>query len=164
MGASSANSSASLVSIPADGITLDGNLDVPVGASGIVVFVHGSGSSRHSSRNRFVAESLRRGGLATLLFDLLTPEEEAQERFTRHLRFDIDLVPIRITRQSEKRSGHRRSGGRQDSAQASSPSAPGCDESGSSSCGFVPPPSGERACPPPAPAPLPPRPESECGR
>lgn len=95
MTGSATNSSASVVPIPAD-ITLDGNLDIPAGANGIVVFAHGSGSSRHSSRNRFVAAILRQGGLATLLFDLLTPEEEAQERFTRHLRFDIDLLARRL--------------------------------------------------------------------
>jgi len=65
------------VKIPARGATLDGNLTVPPGARGIVLFVHGSGSSRHSKRNRFVARTLNEAGLATLLFDLLTPEEEA---------------------------------------------------------------------------------------
>ena len=65
------------VKIPARGATLDGNFTVPPSARGIVLFVHGSGSSRHSKRNRFVARTLNEAGLATLLFDLLTPEEEA---------------------------------------------------------------------------------------
>jgi dienelactone hydrolase len=65
------------VKIPARGAALDGNLTVPPAARGIVLFVHGSGSSRHSKRNRFVARTLNEAGLATLLFDLLTPEEEA---------------------------------------------------------------------------------------
>lgn len=93
---SSATRTGSTVAIPAGVVTLEGDLDTPVGAGGIVVFAHGSGSGRHSPRNRFVAELLRAGGLATLLFDLLTPEEEAQERFTRHLRFDIELLAGRL--------------------------------------------------------------------
>src|SRR3954447_6883406 len=77
-------------------VTLDGDLAIPDGASGIVLFAHGSGSSRHSTRNRFVAETLHEGGLATLLFDLLTEREESEERFTRHLRFDIGLLAGRL--------------------------------------------------------------------
>ncbi|MDR3621747.1 MAG: dienelactone hydrolase family protein [Paludisphaera borealis] len=77
-------------------VTLDGDLAVPEGARGIVVFAHGSGSGRRSPRNRFVAETLHEGGLATLLFDLLTEQEERLERFTRHLRFDIDLLAGRL--------------------------------------------------------------------
>jgi len=77
-------------------VALDGDLAVPEGARGIVVFAHGSGSSRRSPRNRFVAETLHQGGLATLLFDLLSEEEERQERFTRHLRFDIGLLAGRL--------------------------------------------------------------------
>jgi putative phosphoribosyl transferase len=76
--------------------TLEGDLAVPDGAHGIVLFAHGSGSGRHSPRNRFVAEALQAGGLATLLLDLLTEEEEYQERFTRHLRFDIGLLARRL--------------------------------------------------------------------
>ena len=64
------------VKISAGPVTLDGALTVPEGASILVLFVHGSGSSRHSPRNKFVAETLNRAGLATLLFDLLTREEE----------------------------------------------------------------------------------------
>jgi len=92
----SATTSAIAVRIPADTETLDGDVRIPAGANGIVVFAHGSGSSRHSSRNRFVAENLHRGGLATLLFALLTPEEEDQERITHHLRFNIHLLAQRL--------------------------------------------------------------------
>jgi putative phosphoribosyl transferase len=78
-------------------VTLEGNLDVPAGARGVILFAHGSGSSRHSSRNRFVARALREAGLATLLFDLLTTEEESVDVFTGHLRFDIGLLAERLT-------------------------------------------------------------------
>jgi putative phosphoribosyl transferase len=84
------------VRIPARDATLDGNLNVPAGASGIVLFVHGSGSSRHSPRNRFVARTLNAAGLATLLFDLLTPQEEAVDIATREHRFDIGLLAGRL--------------------------------------------------------------------
>jgi putative phosphoribosyl transferase len=84
------------VEIPASGTKLEGNLTVPEGAHGIVLFVHGSGSSRHSARNRFVAQTLNSAGLATLLFDLLTPEEEAVDIRTAHLRFDIGLLAERL--------------------------------------------------------------------
>jgi putative phosphoribosyl transferase len=84
------------IQIPARDVTLDGNLTVPDGARGIVLFVHGSGSSRHSPRNRFVAQTLNDAGLATLLFDLLTPEEEALDMRTGHLRFDIGLLAERL--------------------------------------------------------------------
>ena len=66
-------------SIPAGNVTLPGELEVPAGAVGIVLFVHGSGSSRHSPRNQFVARTIREAGTATLLFDLLTREEEAAD-------------------------------------------------------------------------------------
>lgn len=75
---------------------LEGDLVVPDGATGVVLFAHGSGSSRFSSRNRFVAEELRGGGLGTLLLDLLTREEEAVDVRTAHLRFDIDLLAGRL--------------------------------------------------------------------
>lgn len=84
------------VVVGAGGVELDGDLAIPQGARGIVMFAHGSGSSRHSSRNRFVAEVLRDGGLGTLLLDLLTPEEEQVDVRTRHLRFDIDLLADRL--------------------------------------------------------------------
>lgn len=84
------------VKIPVDNVALDGELIVPPGATGIVLFAHGSGSSRHSPRNRFVAGVIRRSGVATLLFDLLTPEEESVDIYTRHLRFDIGLLARRL--------------------------------------------------------------------
>ena len=79
-----------------DNITLEGNLDLPEDARGIVLFAHGSGSSRHSLRNQFVAQVLREAGLATLLIDLLTPQEEEWDRLTGQLRFDIDLLSQRV--------------------------------------------------------------------
>lgn len=84
------------VRIPIDSITLEGNLIIPEGAKGIVIFAHGSGSSRHSPRNQYVAQELQRSGLGTLLFDLLTVEEERVDMLTRHLRFDIDLLATRL--------------------------------------------------------------------
>jgi len=84
------------VRIATGSVELDGDLAVPEAARGMVVFVHGSGSSRRSPRNRFVAQTLHQGGLATLLFDLLTEAEEHQERVTRHLRFDIGLLAGRL--------------------------------------------------------------------
>ena len=84
------------VRVRAGDVTLAGTLAVPDGASGIVLFAHGSGSSRHSSRNRYVAERLQQGGLATLLIDLLTEQEEAVDIRTRHLRFDIGLLAKRL--------------------------------------------------------------------
>lgn len=75
---------------------LGGTLAVPEGARGLVIFAHGSGSSRFSPRNRFVAYSLRQAGLATLLFDLLTLEEEAEDEVTAELRFDIDFLARRL--------------------------------------------------------------------
>lgn len=84
------------VKIPIDSIYLEGNLSVPEGARGIIVFVHGSGSSRHSPRNQYVAEELQKEGLGTLLFDLLTVEEERIDMLTRHLRFDIELLSKRL--------------------------------------------------------------------
>jgi putative phosphoribosyl transferase len=65
--------------VPAGPVTLEGNLSIPAGARGIVLFAHGSGSSRHSPRNRFVAQSLQNAGLATLLIDLLTADEEMED-------------------------------------------------------------------------------------
>ena len=83
------------VQILSTGVRLEGNLSIPDDAKGIVLFVHGSGSSRHSPRNQYVAQTLQQGGLATLLFDLLTPEEEKIDQRTRHLRFDIGLLARR---------------------------------------------------------------------
>ena len=84
------------VRVGTGGVVLDGGFAVPDGARGVVLFAHGSGSSRHSPRNRFVAEVLREGALATLLLDLLSPEEEAADARTRQLRFDIALLAERL--------------------------------------------------------------------
>jgi putative phosphoribosyl transferase len=84
------------VQVVAGRVTLEGTLAIPPDAQGIVLFAHGSGSGRHSPRNRFVAEALREGGLATLLVDLLTAAEEAVDIRTRHLRFDIGLLAERL--------------------------------------------------------------------
>lgn len=86
----------SVVQVSADSVILDGNLIVPQGARGIVLFAHGSGSSRFSTRNRYVAHVLRKAGLATLLIDLLTADEEKMDIQTRHLRFDIELLAKRL--------------------------------------------------------------------
>jgi putative phosphoribosyl transferase len=75
---------------------LEGDLAVPAGARGVVVFAHGSGSGRHSSRNRYVAGELAASGLATLLIDLLTAEEETVDLQTRHFRFDIGMLADRL--------------------------------------------------------------------
>src|SRR6266540_2797458 len=85
-----------VVSIPAADVALEADLAVPDGARGIVLFAHGSGSSRHSPRNRMVAERLHQAGLATVLADLLTDEEEAYDRATAALRFDIGLLAERV--------------------------------------------------------------------
>src|ERR1041384_4862945 len=84
------------VSIFSGGVLLDGELSVPRGARGVVLFAHGSGSSRHSPRNQYVARVIREAGIGTLLFDLLTVEEESVDVFTRHLRFDIELLTGRL--------------------------------------------------------------------
>jgi pimeloyl-ACP methyl ester carboxylesterase len=83
------------VQILSTGVHLEGIVSVPEDPQGLVVFVHGSGSSRHSPRNQFVAQMLQEGGLTTLLFDLLTTSEEEIDLRTRHLRFDIDLLARR---------------------------------------------------------------------
>jgi putative phosphoribosyl transferase len=84
------------VTIPLRGLRLEGELELPPKALGLVVFAHGSGSSRHSPRNQFVARVLREAGLGTLLFDLLTAEEEAAEARTGALRFNIPLLAERL--------------------------------------------------------------------
>jgi putative phosphoribosyl transferase len=83
-------------SILADGVRLEGNLTIPSGARSLVLFAHGSGSSRHSPRNRFVAGILQKGHLATLLFDLLSPKEEQIDLRTAELRFDIKFLAKRL--------------------------------------------------------------------
>jgi putative phosphoribosyl transferase len=85
-----------LVRVAAGPVTLEGNLSLPERARGIVLFAHGSGSSRHSPRNRYVARVLNEAKLATLLVDLLTPDEEAVDLRTAHLRFDIGLLAGRL--------------------------------------------------------------------
>jgi putative phosphoribosyl transferase len=84
------------VRINTPSITLNGNLYLPADIKGIVLFAHGSGSSRHSPRNRYVAKVLQETGMGTLLFDLLTEEEEAIDEGTAELRFDINLLADRL--------------------------------------------------------------------
>jgi dienelactone hydrolase len=90
------------VKIPAeDGIVLEGELTIPQNTEGVVLFAHGSGSSRHSPRNRFVARAIQDAGAATLLFDLLTKEEEMEDSLDGHLRFDIALLARRLIAATE---------------------------------------------------------------
>jgi dienelactone hydrolase len=89
------------VTVTAGGVNLEGNLSLPPRSLGIVLFAHGSGSSRHSPRNQYVAAELQQAGLATLLVDLLTPEEEQVDLRTRHLRFDIGLLAERLVGATE---------------------------------------------------------------
>lgn len=84
------------IPVESENIQLNGNLYVPENAEGLILFAHGSGSSRFSPRNRFVAQYLNRGSFATLLFDLLTRSEEATDLITANLRFDIDLLSRRL--------------------------------------------------------------------
>ncbi|MBO1437853.1 dienelactone hydrolase family protein [Meiothermus sp. CFH 77666] len=88
--------------IPLDSeAALQGDLGIPPGARGMVIFAHGSGSSRHSPRNRYIAQELQQAGLATLLFDLLTAEEEQLDDYTRQYRFDIGLLAERLVASSD---------------------------------------------------------------
>jgi dienelactone hydrolase len=84
------------VRIPTGSVVLDGELCVPAEPQGLVIFAHGSGSSRHSPRNQYVAESLHKARLGTMLFDLLTPGEEADDSARGHLRFNIGLLTQRL--------------------------------------------------------------------
>ena len=84
------------VMVPVDSIRLEGSLGVPTAAKGIVLFAHGSGSSRRSPRNRYVADMLNEGGLATLLIDLLTEDEQQVDQQTTQLRFDIPFLSKRL--------------------------------------------------------------------
>src|SRR6266567_7659534 len=84
------------VQIHSGAVQLYGDLSISAGAQGVVLFAHGSGSSRHSPRNQFVARTIREAGVGTLLFDLLTQEEETVDLRTRHLRFDIGLLAERL--------------------------------------------------------------------
>jgi dienelactone hydrolase len=85
-----------VVHVPAAGVELEGSLAVPDEAKGVVLFAHGSGSSRHSTRNRQVAAQLQEAGFATLLIDLLTEREEEADRYTRRHRFDIPMLADRL--------------------------------------------------------------------
>ncbi|AOY87449.1 hydrolase [Marinobacter salinus] len=96
MSGSDRNSAEFNVQVSAGDAELEGDLVIPEGARGIVVFAHGSGSSRFSPRNQLVASFLNEGGLATLLFDLLTPKEHEIDIRTREFRFDIDLLSRRL--------------------------------------------------------------------
>src|SRR5918992_1317476 len=84
------------VHVPTGQAQLEGDLIIPEPAHGIVLFAHGSGSSRFSSRNRYVAEQLQDGGLATLLMDLLTRPEEEEDAVSGHLRFNIGMLAERL--------------------------------------------------------------------
>jgi putative phosphoribosyl transferase len=84
------------VRIPSGDVNLDGDFSLPPEPAGVVLFAHGSGSSRFSPRNQYVARTLAENGLGTLLFDLLTPEEEAWDAKTAYLRFDIGLLASRL--------------------------------------------------------------------
>ena len=85
-----------LVDVSVNSATVEGDLTIPEGAEGIVLFAHGTGSSRHSPRNNFVAQELTGAGLATLLIDLLTPDEKEVHRRTRRIRFDIKRLAERV--------------------------------------------------------------------
>jgi len=95
------------IRIPVAGATLQGTIAVPGSARGIVLFAHGSGSSRFSPRNRFVAAHLLEAGLGTLLIDLLTPAEEEMDRRTRALRFDIPMLAARLVSLVDWMGGER---------------------------------------------------------
>jgi pimeloyl-ACP methyl ester carboxylesterase len=84
------------VTVAVDSVRLEGDLSVPTAAKGAVLFAHGSGSSRHSPRNRYVADVLNEGGLATLLIDLLTEDEQQVDLQTAQLRFDIPFLSRRL--------------------------------------------------------------------
>src|SRR5258708_17041608 len=84
------------ITVPLKGVALEGEFYLPAAAPGLVLFAHGSGSSGHSPRNRYVAGVLQQAGLGTMLFDLLTEQEEEAEAFTRHMRFDIPFLAKRL--------------------------------------------------------------------
>lgn len=90
-----------VVTIPIKGGYLEGELKIPTGAKGVVLFAHGSGSSRHSPRNQYVARIIREAGTGTLLFDLLTREEEAGDEITGELRFNIGFLAERLITATE---------------------------------------------------------------
>jgi putative phosphoribosyl transferase len=96
---------ATRVVVPIGSMSLEGDLVMPERPQGIVLFAHGSGSSRHSPRNQFVAAALRDGDFGTLLFDLLSPDEEVVDLQTTHLRFDITLLAERLIHAMDWMSG-----------------------------------------------------------
>jgi putative phosphoribosyl transferase len=100
----------SAVTIPIEGAELEATLAVPERAGGIVLFAHGSGSGRHSPRNRYVADQLVRASFGTLLLDLLTQAEERHDRETAELRFDIDLLAGRLVAAMDWLAGDDRIG------------------------------------------------------
>lgn len=89
------------VQIPVGKLELEGELTIPREAKGLVLFAHGSGSSRKSPRNKYVAQVLNEAGIATLLFDLLSSEEEAVDQYSKELRFDIELLAERLEKATE---------------------------------------------------------------
>jgi len=97
--------------IPAAGVVLEADLGMPESPRGVVLFAHGSGSGRHSPRNRYVADELNRAALATVLADLLTQEEERVDILTTALRFDIDLLAIRVTALTDWMAGNEPTAG-----------------------------------------------------
>lgn len=99
------------LAIPAGEVALEADVDVPEAARGVVLFVHGSGSSRHSPRNRYVAGELQSAGLATVLVDLLTAEEERLDARTGELRFDIGFLARRVVTLTDWLAGHEPTAG-----------------------------------------------------
>jgi putative phosphoribosyl transferase len=95
------------ITIPVRQVSLDGTLGLPASPTGVVLFAHGSGSSRFSPRNRFVASVLREAGLGTLLLDLLSPSEEQIDDVTRHHRFDIPMLAERLVIAIDWLADHR---------------------------------------------------------
>jgi putative phosphoribosyl transferase len=96
------------ITVASPQFALEGDLGLPPGAQGVVLFAHGSGSSRFSPRNRFVAEQLQRSRLGTLLIDLLTSDEEAVDEYTRELRFDVALLADRLAACADWLAGDER--------------------------------------------------------
>ncbi len=90
------NAEDEVVAIPSDGVAIGGNLNIPPSGKGIVIFAHGSGSSRFSPRNTKVAREINKSGIATLLIDLLTQQEEAEDIYSGEFRFNIDLLAQRL--------------------------------------------------------------------
>ena len=99
------------VRIPAAGVVLEADIALPTQARGVVLFAHGSGSSRHSPRNRYVAEQLQHAGLATVLADLLTAEEDGIDALTAELRFDIGLLATRLAALTDWLTAQERTAG-----------------------------------------------------